>query len=471
MRNPALIASLESVDATQVMPRDTFINQVENLRDESNSFTPAQLVDEEQQLDNDLANIDTLAEHVEKIEPDNQVAMESIMVGLNAITGRYGMAAVGVSMESGADQRQHVLNHVASVRASLESALTVSQESWSVRDLWDSIGAIERNATELESAVKQLDGRKQWFSEHGIVIDSLGQLKFLTVNEQMTKNFTKDIGDTLGHADDLLSAGETATDTTAKIRDLVKSARLAGDDDALDLLKKVVALKNPSMPAKQKLDGAFLLGNFHAEFKLTPLKNKNGLAIGDWENIGVYVRADMGRLQHGVNVTKFAKIPMWLAGFYSGATLAGTAAKVVGASSVAAGAGVLAAGITVGFMVTTALKDGKAGKQMKHNIKFEEVKGALDKAVQLSRKAAQTRRGMPSAFERMTTMRDEVKQLIDEQAATLGPEGKSAMQAIRTMYGSAEKLAWALNTEGFVLMRDVVTNCDQIARKMITASK
>lgn len=471
MKNSVLTAALESVDPAVAMPREGFIEQVENLRDASSEFTPGQLVEEEQQLGNDVANIDTLAEHVQNVDPENVVAMESIMVGLNAITGRYGMQPLTTSMESGADARQALLNHISAVKVSLEGALTVSQESWAVRDLWDSIGAVERNATELESAVRQLDGRKQWFSEHGIVINSLGQLKFLTVNEQMTKNFTKDIGDTLGHVDDLLNAGQVASDTTTKIRDAVKGAVITDDEDALALLKKVVALKNPSMLAKQKLDGAFLLGNFHSEFKLTPVKNKNGLSIGDWENIGVYVRTDMGRLKHGANVTKLAKVPMWLAGFWSGANSTAIAGKLVGISAGATAAGALAAGITIGFMTTAALKDAKAGKQMKHNIKFEEVKGALDKAVQLSRKASQTRRGMPNAFERMTTMRDEVKKLIDDHAATLGPEGKSAMQAIRTMYGSAEKLTWSLNTEGFVLMRDVVTNCDMIARKMITASK
>jgi len=471
MRKSVLTAALESVDPAQAMSREGFIDQVENLRDASNEFGPGQLIEEEQQLNNDVAHIDTLAEHVKQIEPDNQVAMESLLIGLNGITSRYGMIAQGASMESGAGQQEAVLAHIAQVKASLEGALTVSQESWAVRDLWDSIGAIERNASDLDSAVRQLDGRKQWFSEHGIVINSLGQLKFLTVNEQMTKNFTKDIGDTLNHADALLSCGEVAGDTTNKIRDAVKGAIVTDDEDALALLKKVVALKNPSMQAKQKLDGAYLLGNYRAEVKITPVKNRNGLDVGDWENVGVYYRNDMGRLKHDANVTKLAKIPMWLVGFYTGANATTVVGTAVGAGVVATGAAALAAGVTLGFAVTTGMKDAKAGKQMKHNIKFEEVKGALDKAVQLARKSASARRAMPSKFERMTTMRDEVKAMLAEHSKGLGPQGREAMDAVRTMYSSAEKMAWALNTEGFGLMREVVTNCDLIARKMITASK
>lgn len=471
MRKSVLAAALESVDPVQAMPREGFIEQVDNLRDASNEFSPGQLIEEEQQLSNDVANIDTLAEHAKQIEPDNQVAMESLLIGLNGITSRYGMVTQGASMESGVGQRDAVLAHIAQVKASLEGALTVSQESWAVRDLWDSIGAIERNASELDSAVRQLDSRKQWFSEHGIVINSLGQLKFLTLNEQMTKNFTKDIGDTLNHADNLLSCGEVATDTTSKIRDAVKQAVVTDDEDALALLKKVVALKNPSMQAKQKLDGAYLLGNTRAEVKITPVKNRNGLDVGDWENVGVYYRTDMGRLKHDVNVTKLAKIPMWLASFYSGANTTALVGGAVGAGAAVTGAAAIAVGVTLGFAMTTALKDTKAGKQMKHNIKFEEVKGALDKAVQLARKSASARRAMPSKFERMTTMRDEVKAMLTEHGKGLGPQGREAIDAIRTMYSSAEKLAWALNTEGFGLMREVVTNCDVIARKMITASK
>lgn len=471
MRNSVLTAALESVDPAQVMPRDSFIEKVEELRDQSNEFTPAQLVEDEQQLAGDMDSIDTLAEHVQKIEPDNQVAMESIKLGLNAITSRYGIGPMQTSMESGADQREAVLNHIGAVKASLEGALTVSQESWAVRDLWDSISAVERNATELESATKQLGDRKQWFSEHGIVIDSLGQLKYLTVNEQMTKNFTKDTTDTLNHAEALIDCAEVASDTTAKIRDLVKRTQLASDDDALDLLKKVVALKNPSQAAKQKLDGVFLLGNAHGEFKITPVKNRNGLSIGDWENIGSYTRTDLGRLDHGVKASKLLRVPGWLAGFWAGGNTVAVAAKVTGMGVAAAGAGALAAGITIGFLVSTSLNDSKAGKQFKHNIKFDEVKSALDKTVQLARKSSQARRAMPGHFERMVTMRDEVKSLIDMQSKTLGPEGKAAMTAIRTMYSSAEKLAWALNMEGFALMREVVTNSDMIARKMVTASK
>lgn len=468
MKNSILMTALESAPIEDTLPQDDFIEQVEELRDNSSEFTPNQMVEEELQLQEDVGAIDTLAEHVEHIEPENTVAMEALVVGLNAIASKYGMSPLNTSMESGTDQREAVHAHIAHIKASLESALVVSQESWAVKDLWDSIGAVERNSTELESTVRQLNDRKQWFSENGIVIDSSRHLQYMTFDNELTKNFVKDTETTLNHADNLLTIAEQAMDTSEKIRDLVRSANIGGDEDALDLLKKVVALKNPSVAGKQKLDGVRLLNNMSGVFEVKVLKNNNALNVGDWEKVGLYYPQNLGRLQHGVKRSLGLRVPAWILATGASAHVAKT---VVGGLGGLAPVLVIGYAVTMGVLTVKALNDGKAAKAAKHSIKFEDVKAAFDKCVSLSRKSASTRRSMPGLFEHMNKLGSEVVGALSAVKSQCGPEGRAAIAAINGIYISSERLGWSLNQSAFGLMRDVVTNSNGIANKLDKASK
>jgi len=466
MNNPLLRAAFESAaPVTDEFDREAYLELVDDLRDGSIENTPDDVVVEEAQLVQDVEVVDELVERAKGIDDADTVTMEALGIALEAITGKYGIKGTRTSMESlsGEDRKTAFFVGAESFKASLEAALSVSQESWAVKDLWDAAGAIERNATELESAVRQLEGKKQWFSEHGTKINSLGQLVYLTVNEQMTKNVAKDTETTLKHAEAVLDIAEQAVDTTAKIRDLVRATTVDDDEEALSLLKKVVALKNPSMTAKQKLDGVFLLGNRHAEFVITAVKNKQDLAIGDWEKVGVYTESTLGRSDHGIRASRLVRIPAWL-------LTQGVVAKAAFAVSGAA-MGSFAIGVGAAFTATTAINNRKAGQLIRHNIKFEEIHASLKKASQQARRSASARRSMPGQFERMFTLRDEVKSLINEKSGGLSVEGRAAMQAIKTIYSSAEKLSWALNMWGFRLTRDVVTHSNAIARKLIAASR
>jgi len=466
MSNLHLRAAFESAaPIADKLDQEAYLGLVDDLRDGSIENTPDDVVVEEAQLAQDIVVVDDLVERVKGLDDTGTVTMEALGIALEAITGKYGIKGTRASMESlsGEDCKMAFIEGANNFKASLEAALSVSQESWAVKDLWDAAGAIERNSTELESAVKQLEDKKQWFSEHGTKINSLGQLVYLTVNEQMTKNVAKDTETTLKHAETILDVAEQAADTASKIRDLVRATGVADDEDALSLLKKVVALKNPSMAAKQKLDGVFLLGNRHATFTITAVKNKQGLAIGDWEKVGMYTETTLGRSNHGIRASKLVRIPAWL---LAQGLASKVAFAVTGAASVS-----FAISVGVAFTATGALNDRKAGKSIHHNIKFEEIHASLKKAAQQARRSASTRRSMPGRFERMFTLRDEVNSLIAEKSSGLSAEGQAAMKTIKTIYSSAEKLSWALNMWGFRLTREVVTNSNAIARKLVAASR
>src|SRR5690606_18477392 len=219
-----------------------------------------------------------------------------------------------------------------------------------------------RNASELKALIQELNSRKQWFSENGISIDSLGILKYLTVNDQLSKNIVKDTETTVKHIENLIDVAKQATDAQEKITKLITGASVTDTEGALDLLKKVTSVKNPSIMGRQKLDGVLMLDNQRTSFNISPLKSTAGIDMKEWENIGYYIANDMGDLKHNTKATKFGRIPAWLLGFslagHGGRIVAGT----IGLGSVAAAVLIIGYGIYGGNVASQALNDRKKAK-------------------------------------------------------------------------------------------------------------
>lgn len=469
MKNTLLITALESANPTtgpgQEQEQESFLETVDELRDTSSEYTPDDVTYEEHRVAADSTVIDELVAQAQGIGEGDAVAMEALSIALEAICGKYGIIGTRTSLEShnGDSKKAAFIEQAGQVKASLENALQVSQESWSVRDLWDSIGAVERNASELDAALKNLGDVKEWFSENGVRIDSIGILQWITVNDKPTKDLGKDTQITAKHAEGLLDAAKIAGDTADKIRDMVRGAKVESTEDALALLKKVSSLPNPSAHARQKLDGDYLLGNVHVQFNLSPNPNRTGIDIGNWDTVGKYARNNLGRLKHGFKASAMLRFPAWLLTY----TAAGTAASVVTGGFGAP----LIIGVASAFAATSALNNRKAGGKIRHLIKYSEVIDSFKKTSELGRRTATIRRALPGQFERMFTGRDQLKVELDRLGAGLDREGKSALSSIKAIYTSAEKLHWALNMHGFGLIRDMVNNSTSIAKKMTGAAK
>lgn len=464
----ALSVSVESM--TEELTPEDIQEQYEELESSSTDISIEDLMADEHEVQHVTEQLAVVREMVEQVPPEAKVvSFESLNRLVDTISMRYGQTET-TSLESlsADDARENLLNRIDTLQTSLEAALTVSQESWSVKDLWDRAGGVERNSVELESALKQLDSRKQWFSENGIIIDSLGQLQYMSVNEQFTKNLTKDTETTVKHVEDLLATADVALSTSEKLAKLVANAQIVSDDDAVTLLAKAVELANPSQMGKQKLDGVFLLNNEHSEFQISPLKSPAGIPLKNWENIGYYSKSSLAKVKHGTKASRFLRLPAWLAGATVGSHA--TTAMMAGTGVIGSALG-LGVGVVIGFAASGMVNDRKAGKQTKHNIKYDEIHSSFDKVVALARKSASRRRQLPGLFKKATAGRDDTIKRIDSLMTTCGSEGKAALKVLRTICMSSDRVGWALNLWAFGIMEQVTRNSNAIARKMIKSSK
>lgn len=456
----ALNVGLESVDT----PIDELY---EDMAQASADITIEQSIEAEREIDEFSERLDIVREMVESTPEDApQEAMESLSRLIDHLN--YGRTDVS-SLEGldAAGTRQALLAQIDTMKASLESALVVSQESWSVKDLWDSASAVERISGELKEVTSALSGRAKWFSDNGIVINSLGQLRFMTVNEAFATNLAKEATTTVEHVTDMIDVADQARATAEKITALVKSAKVESEGDGRALLTKVVALNNPAIKARQRLDGVHLLNNERAQFELYSPKDSSGVDLKGWDQLGYYSLAEQKAVKHEHKASRWARIPAWLVAFDASSSAVGAMAGggIIGASM---GIGV---GIAVGNAAASYLNDRKAGKAIKHTIKFAEIKTALDKASDLGIKTAQRRRQLPGVFKKAVAGRDETIRAVDaliKQAAT--PEDRAALKTVRLFYNSCERTSWVLDSFAHRIMGVVISNFLSIGKKMLKAS-
>lgn len=457
----ALNVGLESVDT----PIDELY---EDMAQTSADLTIEQSIEAEREIDEFSERLDIVRGMVESTPEDApQEAMES----LSRLIDHLNYGRTDVSSLEGLDTagtRQALLAQIDTMKASLESALVVSQESWSVKDLWDSAGTVERLSGELKEVTSALSGRAKWFSENGIVIDSLGQLRFMTVNEAFATNLAKEATTTVEHVTDMIDVADQARDTAAKITALVKSAKVESEGDGRALLTKVVALNNPAIKARQRLDGVHLLNNERAQFELYSPKDSSGVDLKGWDQLGYYSLASQKAVKHEYKASRWARFPAWLVAYDVGNAAAGAITGGAGIVGFGVGVGI---GLAAGNAATSYLNDRKAGKAIKHTIKFAEIKAALDKASDLGTKTAQRRRQLPGVFKKAVAGRDETIRAVDaliKQAATA--EDRAALKTVRLFYNSCERTSWVLDSFAHRIMGVVISNFLSIGKKMLKAS-
>lgn len=452
---------LESVDT----PTDEIY---EDMAQTSADLTIEQSIEAEREIDEFSERLDIVREMVESTPEDApQEAMES----LSRLIDHLNYGRTDVSSLEGLDTagtRQALLAQIDTMKASLESAMVVSQESWSVKDLWDSAGTVERLSGELKEVTSALSGRAKWFSENGIVIDSLGQLRFMTVNGAFATNLAKEATTTVEHVADMIDVADQARATAEKITALVKSAKVETEGDGRALLTKVVALNNPAIKARQRLDGVHLLNNERAQFELYSPKDSSGVDLKGWDQLGYYSLAEQKAAKHKHKASRWARIPAWLVAYDVGNAAAGA---IAGGGIVGMGVGI-GVGIAAGNAAASYLNDRKAGKAIKHTLKFAEIKSALDKASDLGTKTAQRRRQLPGVFKKAMAGRDETIRAVDaliKQAAT--SEDRAALKTVRLFYNSCERTSWVLDSFAHRIMGVVISNFLSIGKKMLKASE
>lgn len=463
---------LASLFKPSMESEEEFQDVLEELSESSSDVTIGDVEQAEEEVESKREQLELVRTMVEGTADEDTVALESFSHLIDMFGMSYGQTEK-TSLEGlpGSMMKEDIIQRIDTMSASLESVLTVSQESWSVKDLWDRAGGVERNASELTGLIKQLDAQKQWFSEHGIAVNALGQLIYMTVNQQFSKNIVKDTADTAKHVEDCLDVAKMATDTAEKIAQLVKNADVHTDAGAAALLDKVTALQNPSMAARQKLDGAYLLNNERVDFKISPLSSKHGLKLGQWENIGYYTKTILSKPKHDTKATRFLRFPAWLLGFSVGSKIAVGGVKAMGATGGALTVGTgIGVGVWVGFAASGWLNDRKKAKQIVNAINYDEMRKSFEKVIHLANASSAKRRALPGIFKKAFESKHETIKLLSI-SNELSDAGKEAINLVKTMYLSSDRLGWALNQWAFGTMETMTKNTQSIATKMVKASK
>lgn len=461
----ALGVSVESYDGEY---DESYVEEVEGLAAISNDHTPESA---EADVVRTEADLETVNELVEAAEGADQTSLESLTIALDVIMRGYGIKGTRASLEGYGDvedARREFLATAAQFQASLESALEISMESWSVKDLWDASGALERRSGELAHELATLRKNEKYISDHGTVINSWGQLIYVTVDNEPTKDIVKDTKRTADHLQAVIRVADTSLETADRIRKLVEGAKVQSDEDAVDLLNKVVALKNPAIEGRKKLHDDLLLGNARTEFNLHAIKNKHDFKLKEWSDRGVYYVIPLGRGNGSKNhaVTKWLTIPAWLVGANVGTAVGKAVGQAVGLGAAGTAAVGLAHGIAIGNLAYQGINAVKASLKTKHRIDVDKYIKSLETSREMADKVAAKRRELPGAYKRSITWSDSTKKKLKEMSKGLGSEGKAALSTVREIYGSAERLSWGLYQQAFSMVNYFTTHNLGIAKKL-----
>jgi hypothetical protein len=472
MKNHLLTQALKvsQEELEDVIPADQAEEVFSELSEASSPNTIEQVMADENEVGQAVEQIEAVRDMVTGAQEDD-ASMESLNRLVDVIGMRYGQVET-TSLESltPGEAKQNILARLDNIQTSLESALVVSQESWSVKDLWNSAGAVERNTEQLNAHLQELRGRKEWFSEHGLVINSVRVLNYITVNNKPSANLVSDTNKLTTAVKDMIAIADTARELTEKIAKQVSTGSFESGEGVEKVLSSITSGKNPAAAVRQKLDGLQLLGNTHYTVSMKETKSS---APGEWNKV-VSTNMELNDKWHGGARTSKAslglRIPAWLVGYTAGTKVGG-----VVASSVGMGVGgiplVIGYGLLYGYVAADALNAHKTAKDAKHSLKFEEVEKSFREVVDLANKTSQIRRGLPGAFKRAVSGRDEVAKSIGKAAGALAGTDRQNAQAIRDIYMNMDRLAWKLYDDAFRLMLMAITNSEVVARKMVKASK
>lgn len=281
MRNDLLTNALK-VSLEEIEEQQASADLLETLVEEANDLDPNTYVAERIEVEGDVGTLVQEAAGIE--EAGVEVTHESLDAAVrlaNAVTGRYGFRMKDTGLESFGDasaRAPHVVAQLRGQAASLEAAVDVSLESYSVKDLWDHLGILNREIPNMADKIAVLKNYK------GSAKISMGSLwKIFQVNNTIAPNLTGAASETAGLVDIMLRLGEEATSNAQKAAEAAYKVDWSDEVAAEKGLKAIAALKNTGKEAYDKLDEKWTLCNRRLNVKRFDLKGGEHLSK-DWTN-------------------------------------------------------------------------------------------------------------------------------------------------------------------------------------------
>lgn len=437
--------------------------------EESGSVAPADVFDEITQAERDAEELHALADRTVGAEG---IALEMGLAHYRSIAARYGINTEATTAEGLAVE-------AAQVAAALESATDVALESWSVKDLWDSAGKIERNGVELKQNLAKLSNAKKWFNENALIINSVGLLTYLSVNDAPPSDISHAVRESNKALSNLHTEADEAFKSVEQLMTAIRKATIS-DDNAVDaLLRQCLQVKNPASEIAQRVDGLQTLGNRRLEVKLAKLRAATAVHDAKWTQVGsvrvIKLGRRPGRYSGGL-------LPEWMIAFSTGtrntsATLGAIAAGAVAATGgskivTVAGMALVATGALAGGIIITtkavvgvdALIDGF---KEKHQVSFADIHGALSDIETLAHRSVAWRRQYPKKWRFSSEYRDELKDWIAGIDVELTPASKEKLAMIKRMVLETDRLAWEASQAAFDLSQVLVVGANELTAKMV----
>jgi hypothetical protein len=271
MKNSVLTAALkvsqESADNSEEL--------LDQLRDESNPVSADSYVEDRLELEQDM---NTLEETAVVLDGDTLVSQESLDSAaalVSAVMGRYGITVNTASLESveQGPKAKELAAQIRGINASLEGQITVAMESYSMTDLWDKIGLLNREVPNLKDNVSVL---KNYASAHAklAITPAFGRslVYAFRVDGSVPDNIPKAAGETASIIGDLIKFGTQLVDDAKKAADIAMRADWK-DQDAADKAISAINGINPKIDeVYRRFDHTFTMGNRRLNVKKFDIK-------------------------------------------------------------------------------------------------------------------------------------------------------------------------------------------------------
>lgn len=276
----ALGVSMEDIENERIESEDL----LERLVEEQNDLTPERYVDERLEVEGDISILEERAAELDGEERPSHESIDSAVAIAKAAIGRYGLDIPATGLESFEDPKARANMVVAQLRetaASLESAMDVTMEAYSITDLWDHVSLLNREIPALKdnlSILKNYTGS----SAKLVLTPMLGRslVYQFRVNGEIPDNIPKAASDTAAIVDDLIRLGQAQVDASKRAADIALNCNWKDPASVEKALSSIKGVKTMTLEIYKRFDETFTMGNRRLNVKKFDIKGAS--EIGDW---------------------------------------------------------------------------------------------------------------------------------------------------------------------------------------------
>lgn len=277
MKNSVLTAALK-VSQESAEDNEALLDQ---LRGEGTPVTADSYVEDRLEIEQDMSTLEETAVQLDGEGVVSQESLDNAAQLVSAVMGRYGISMSTASLESADDagRAKELATQIRGINASLEGHLNVAMESYSITDLWDKIGLLNREVPNLKDNIAVL---KNYAGKNAklAVTPAFGRslIYALRVDGTVPDNIPKAAGETASIIADLVKFGTQLVDDSKKAGEIAARADWKDQDAADKALSAIDAIKPPVDEVYRRFDETFTMGNRRLNVKKFDIKGATGLA-------------------------------------------------------------------------------------------------------------------------------------------------------------------------------------------------